>query len=178
MRIIIGRIGAAHTWTIERARGLSMFAKLVSILVAGLILCGCSVARQEQEQETDADLAVETEANAAVDHCNGTYKEGDRAVILERAKCLNDAVAKLRPLKRFPDLLDVDAANRLAVAGKEQKGRITHIDAMQQFASMHSKVLADEQRRMSANTSGREQGLSAAAMPVACTRYGDTATCY
>jgi hypothetical protein len=155
-----------------------MFVKLLSTLVVCVILCGCSVTRQEEEQETDANLAVETEANAAVDHCNATYKEGDRTVILERAKCLNDAVGKLRPLKRFPDLVDVDAANRLAVAGKEQKGRITHIDAMQQFATMHSKVLAEEQRRMSANASGHEHGLSAAEMPGACTRYGDTATCY
>jgi hypothetical protein len=155
-----------------------MFVRLLSTLVACLILCGCSITRQGQDQETDADLAVETEANAAVDKCNATYMEGDRAVVLARAKCLNDAVGELRPLRRFPDLLDTDAANRLAVAGKEQKGRITHIDAMQQFAAMHSKVLAEEQRRISANASGRDQGLSAAALPAACTRYGDAATCY
>jgi hypothetical protein len=156
-----------------------MFVRLLSTLVVCLILCGCSVTReQEQEQETDPNLAVETEANTAVDHCNTTYGEGDRTVILQRAKCLNDAVAKLRPLKRFPDLLDADAANRLAVAGKEQKGRITHIDAMQEFATMHAKVLAEEQRRISANASGRDQGLSVSAMPMACTRYGDAATCY
>jgi len=155
-----------------------MFVRLFSTLAACLILCNCSLTRQEQEQETEADLAVETRANSAVEQCNTTYREGDRTVVLERAKCLNDALGKLRPLKRFPDLLDVDAANRLAVAGKEQKGRIAHIDAMQQFATMHSKVIAEEQRRMSANASVGERGLSAAAMPAACTRYGDAATCY
>jgi hypothetical protein len=155
-----------------------MFVRLFSTLAVCLILCGCSLTRQEQEQETQGDLAVEIDANAAVEQCNATYKEGNRAVVLERAKCLNDAVGKLRPLERFPDLLDVDATNRLAVAVKEQKGRITHIDAMQQFAAMHSKVIAEEQRRMSANVSVGQQVLSAASMPVACTRYGDTATCY
>ena len=155
-----------------------MFVKILSIFAFCLILCGCSLTRQEQEQDAEADLAVETDANAAVEQCNATYKEGDRAFILERAKCLNDAMGKLRSLKRFPDLLDVDAANRLAIAVKEQKGRITHIDAMQQFATMHSKVIAEEQRRVSANASVSQWALSAASMPVACTRYGDTVTCY
>jgi hypothetical protein len=162
----------AHT------RGLSMFVRLFSTLAACLILWGCSLTRQDPEQETDADLAVETQANAAVEKCNATYMEGDRSLVLERAKCLNDALGKLRPLERFPDLLDMDAANRLTVAGKEQKGRITHIDAMQQFATMRSKVIAEEQRRMSANASVADQKIPANTLPVACTRYGDTATCY
>jgi hypothetical protein len=155
-----------------------MFVRLFSTLAACLILCGCGLTLQEQAQETDADLAVETEVSAAVEQCNATYKEGVRALVLERAKCLNDALGKLRPLKRFPDLLDVDAANRLAVAAKEQKGRLAHIDAMEQFATMHSKVIAEEQRRMSANASVGGHALSASSLPVACTKYGDTVTCY
>jgi hypothetical protein len=156
-----------------------MFVRLFSTLAACLILCGCSLARQEQEQEqeTGADLAVETDANAAVQRCNATYMEGDRAVVLARARCLNDALGKARSLMRFPDLLEVDAANRLTVAGKEQKGHITHIDAMQLFATMHSKVIAEEKRRMSTGSVGA-QALSVASMPVACARYGDMATCY
>jgi hypothetical protein len=175
------------TWTMKRTYvcpgtawlGLAHVREIVfSTLAACLILSGCSLARQEQEPETGADLAVETEANTAVERCNATYMEGDRAVVLARARCLNDALAKVRPLMRFPDLLDVDAANRLVVAGKEQKGHMTHIDAMQQFATMHSKVIAEEQHRMSTNGSVGAKALSVSLMPVACTRYGDMATCY
>jgi len=155
-----------------------MLAKSLSTLTVCLLLCGCIVVRQEQEQEAHTDVAVGAAVNAAVEHCKDMYREGVRAVALERAKCFNDALGKLRPLKRSPDLLDVDAANRLAVAGKEQKGRITHIDAMEQFAAMRAKVIAEEERRLATNPTAGGQGLSASSMPVACTRFGDTATCY
>ena len=153
-----------------------MFLRLAAIWATCLVVCGCSTMPPQQEAESED--AVETAANAAVEKCNDTYKEGIRAVAVDRAKCLNTALAKLRPLKRFPDLLDAEAANRLALATKEQKGGVSHIDAMQQFAALRAKNIADEQRRTSGNPSVGGPTLSATAMPTACTRYGDTVTCY
>jgi hypothetical protein len=129
-------------------------------------------------QERAANL--QQHMSEAVQKCLATYPAEALKVAVARANCLNAAEAIIRPIYRYPDLLDLKAATRLALAEKVDRGALTQADANLQFAQSNSQMTAEELRRANADrtVSAQEQAAWAAAKSTSCTRYGATVTCF
>jgi hypothetical protein len=81
-----------------------------------------------------------------------------------RAACVNRAIAPLRPLLRFPDLLDQEIALRKSLAEQVQNNKLSLLDRLVQITELHKRMLAEEQSRVSANPAGPAQESPAAAL--------------
>lgn len=91
--------------------------------------------------------------------------------------CKNEIDRRLvRPHFRYPDLLDVAMASRLAIGAKLDRREISSEDAQLALARISSQLVAENERRGLARRSVAAQ--EAASAPVSCTRIGDTVSCY
>lgn len=118
-------------------------------IVAGLCLlltgCGYAAQREMADRITSAQAAFET----ASDYCRQQFP-GNK--IVERSRCFNAASeAHIVPVSRYPDLIRLDNANRLAFAEKVQAGQMTQAEAEQAVLQARSQLTSEEQRRDSSN---------------------------
>src|SRR5260370_23041520 len=102
---------------------------------------------------------------------------------MARAKCQADALAIMRTIMTYPDILDLFIASRLATAERVQNGQITIAQGNELIAAKQSELVAEEQRRTLANRSViAQEGIAtaslAAAGPHTCTRIGAAVNCF
>ena len=89
--------------------------RLLIAMVSCVLIAGCGVSRQADEaaDSTPSDL------NDALAECRRAYPN-EIAQAVERAACVNKALEPLRPLLRYPDLLDQERAMRKSLAEQVQ----------------------------------------------------------
>jgi hypothetical protein len=134
--------------------------RIAVILIGFLVLSGCGLYAQQKQREVTAQ--AQQTLSDAVDECRRANLEEIKQAI-SRAICINQSMELIRSLVPFPDLLDQENAARLGIAEKIQNGKITPIEAKVQFASLHSQLVSEEQRRGLAGRSVGAQEASAAA---------------
>jgi len=89
--------------------------RLLIVIVACVLIAGCGSSHQAGQQEApDSTLDGMNEALA---ECRRAYPD-EITQAIERAACVNRAIAPLRPLLRFPDLLDQEIALRKSLAAQ------------------------------------------------------------
>ena len=152
-----------------------------SVVLAGLLVAGCGLARQQEMRERIA--AVNAQAQAAAQACDSTVPPGNPKTAVSRAKCQVEAMAIRRPIVPHPDLLDALMAARMSVAEQVQTGKLTIAQGNEIMANKNSALISEEQRRNLANRSVAAQESAAAASwaasgPVSCTKVGNTVDCY
>jgi len=153
----------------------------IVVALIGLTVSGCGLMRQREYQERVA--ALKQQSADAAQLCQTSFPVEDTKRAVARAQCLNDASLILRPIVPYPDLLDLNNANRMEIAEKSQKGQITRAQAVQEFTQLYSNLIAEEQRRLLANRSVNAQETAAVASvmasgPRSCTVIGNSVNCY
>jgi hypothetical protein len=155
--------------------------RLLMVTVACVLIAGCGSSHQADQQEApDSTLDDMNEALAA---CRRTYPD-EITQAVARGACVNRAIAPLRPLLRFPDLLDQEIALRKSLAEQVQNNKVSLLDRLVQITELHKKMLAEEQSRVSANPSVPAQETVAAALwrgsnPASCANLGgNTQHCF
>lgn len=151
---------------------------VTGVALLGIALGGCGIIQQRAMQERAASL--QQQMSDAAQQCLTMYPVATPKVAVARATCLNGAEAIIRPIYRYPDLLDLKAATRSALADKVDRGMLSQADANLQFAQANSQMAAEEQRRANADrsVSAQEQVAWAAYKTTSCTRFGATVTCF
>ena len=153
--------------------------RLLIAMVSCALIAGCGVSRQADEaaDSTPSDL------NDALAECRRAYPN-EIAQAVERAACVNKALEPLRSLLRYPDLLDQERAMRKSLAEQVQNNKLSLLDRLVQITELHKRMLAEEQSRVSANSSVPPQESAAAALwrisnPASCAKLGgNTQYCY
>ena len=160
-----------------RWQNLRRLALLVIAAVTVACVSGCGAARRQQL--VDQRATVEEQVNASIQECNAALPKS-AAKPTRRAKCLNDAMELWRPSYPFPDILNIDMANRFALAEKRERGQLTAAQAEQEYARLLSKLLEEEQGRVLS-----EKSLSAQAKigggvggPTTCMKSANAASCF
>jgi hypothetical protein len=153
---------------------------LIVVLIS-LVVAGCGLMRQRELQAQREELIGRS--HAAMAQCDATYPPGNVKTTMARAKCQTDALAIVRPISPYPDLLDLFIASRIATAERVQNGQLTIAQGNELIAAKHSELVAEEQRRNLANRSviaqeGVASASLAAAGPHTCTRMGNTVNCF
>jgi len=155
--------------------------RLLSILVYCAVLVGCGGSRQADQQEVAVPSV--SDINNAIVECRRADPD-EIAQAVARTACVNKAIAPLRALLQFPDLLDQETAMRKSLAEQIQARKISLIDRIRQMTELHSKMLKEEQSRVQANPSVPAQETPAASFwrasnPASCaTPGGNTQYCY
>lgn len=141
-------------------------------------LTGCMTASQRHANEVKSlgDMYRDS-----VEECRYEFPEASKKYV-EFAKCQNQSMELLRLAVPFPDLLDQEAATRLAIAEKVQSGKITLAEGNMQASQVHSQIVAEEQRRSLAGRAVSAQETAAIAAwagtgPVVCNRIGTRTIC-
>ena len=160
----------------RRRQGMRLLIAVVScVLIAG---CGSSHLADQEAPDTTLD-----DINEALAECRRAYPD-EITQAVARAACVNRAIAPLRPLLRFPDLLDQEIALRKSLAEQVQNGKSSLLERLVQITELHKRGLAEEQTRVSANPSVPAQETAAAALwresnPASCAKLGgNTQRCY
>ena len=154
--------------------------RLLIAVVSCVLIAGCGSSRQADQEAPDSTLDDMTEALAG---CRRAYPD-EITQAVARAACVNRAIAPLRPLLRFPDLLDQEIALRKSLAEQVQNGKSSLLERLVQITELHKRVLAEEQTRVSANPAVPAQETAAAALwresnPASCAKLGgNTQRCY
>lgn len=95
---------------------------------------------------------------------------------------MTDAEAPLRAYATNPDLFNVRATSRVALAEKVDAKQMSVADAELEFAKIDAQLTTEEKNRANSSTAARASMIAAtaAASPpsVSCTRFGDTVNCY
>ena len=132
-------------------------------LASAVLFVGCEFTGRPDAQ---AAMTEATEArNVAGDKCVHDYPVG-----AEQAKCINAAdILYVRPFATYPDLFDVQLAERLSVETREAAGQISEADGNLEVA----KVQADTQSAALARSAAIK-----ATMPVTCASTAYSTTCY
>jgi hypothetical protein len=163
---------------ITHLRRLGM--RLLIATVSCALIAGCGSSQQADQEPQDTTLDGISEALA---ECRHAYPD-EIIQAVARAACVNKAIAPLRPLLRFPDLLDQEIALRKSLAGLVQNNQLSLLDQLVQITELHKRMLAEEKSRVSANPSVPAQESAAAALwresnPASCaTLGGNTQRCY
>ncbi len=154
---------------------------ILLLVLAGLLMAGCGIARRAEEKERYDRLVAEVDA--AVAACNS------RTPRAAWARCVNEAqrpIIQTVPVE-YRDLYELKAAGRLALAARLDRGEIRQEDAELETAKMNSNLMAEFNRRQLARRAvdAQETAAMAAAdtaarsrLPVRCTRFGDTVQCF
>jgi chromosome segregation ATPase len=98
-----------------------------------------------------------------------------------RARCSNEVENHyLRPHNPNGDLLDVLQTTRLSLAEKVDENQMSLTDAQLEFAKTRAELVSIEKTRTNQERMLQIQETSAilSSMPVTCTAFGATATCY
>jgi hypothetical protein len=150
---------------------------LLFVLIVAL-LSNCGIIR-EREMRAQAE-ELKARSVAAAQACDSTVPAGNPKTAMARAKCQTDALAIMRPIMPFPDLMDLSIASRIATAERIQSGQITIAQGNEIVAQRQSELIAEEQRRSLANRAvyAQETMASAAAAPRTCTAIGNTVNCF
>jgi hypothetical protein len=153
---------------------------ILAVLVA-LAVAGCGVIRQRELQARVDELKAKTKE--AEQQCNVTWPAGNPKTAVPRARCQTEALAIMRPIAPYPDLIDLFIASRIAIAERVQNGQVTIAQANEAIATKRSEIIAEEQRRQLANRSVSAQENAAAASlaaagPHSCTAVGNTVNCF
>jgi len=154
--------------------------RLLSLLALAS-LAGCDLVRQREIQAQM--VALREQSAAAMQECGAQHPAGNPKTAVVRARCVNDALAIVRPALPYPDLMDIFMADHALVAEDIQAGRTTIAQGNAMLAHKWSELVAEEQRRNLANRSAAAQEQVAAASllaagPKSCSRYGNTVTCF
>jgi hypothetical protein len=164
--------------------------RVFSAVLISLMVAGCSLARQQEAQELKAKREarnaredVNARVQAAADRCEYAYPEINAKTAVPRATCKAEALAVLRPMMPYPDLLDSFNASRIAIAERVQKGQLTVAQASELIAAKNAELASEEQRRNLANKAVIAQGNVAAASlaaagPHTCTQMGNEVNCF
>ena len=98
-----------------------------------------------------------------------------------RAVCANGVVDRyLRPGNPNPDLVDLLAAKRIALAEKVDAGTMTEADATAAFAQAKADATSEARRRQASASIADAQQRAAlqASLPHSCYSLGDFTSCY
>jgi hypothetical protein len=145
-----------------------------------IMLFGCGIAARQERAEQMA--AAKAAAQHGAEECKAAYPEVQKQAVA-RNKCYANSASVLREYANYPDLFDQFWAYRSTVAESLQAGKVTEAAAVEMIAEKQSQLVSEEQRRNLANRSvGAQETMARAAvlssMPVSCTKYGNTTTCY
>jgi hypothetical protein len=115
--------------------------------------------------------------------CNQQFPPGNPKTAMNRARCVNDALALLLPTVPNADLLKVLMASRLAIIEQYAAGKITQAQANAAIAQKVSQLVTEEQRREltrrsvgAAERAAAAQAQAAAAQQRAADADEDTAS--
>lgn len=152
---------------------------LILVSVA-LSVAGCGIIAQKKRQEEFA--ATKANADRMLADCDLKYKK-IKGQMLDRMRCRGEAFALYKPQLPFPDLLDQEITSLMVVAERVDAGEMSYAEGEQAASEIHSRMVAEEQRRMlaSRSVSAQESAASAAwraSAPVTCTRSGNSTTCF
>jgi hypothetical protein len=160
------------------------------VVLISLMVAGCALARQQQEAQElkarrealNAREDLNARVQAASERCEFAYPDINAKTVVPRATCKAEALAILRPMMPYPDLLDSFNASRMAIAERVQKRQLTVAQADELIVTRRSELAAEEQRRMLANKAAIAQDNLAAASfsaagPHTCTQTGNTVNC-
>ncbi|MCC8983736.1 hypothetical protein [Bradyrhizobium acaciae] len=144
----------------------------------------------EPSAETPAATATATEPAPAAVNLNGALAEcrsafpDQIAQAVERASCVIKATELVRPLLRFPELLDRENAMRKGLAEQVQARSMSLLERNVQIQKLHSQLLDEERGRLSAAPADTSKPPLAVTQwrqsnPESCGRLGgDSGTCY
>ena len=155
--------------------------RLLIAVVSCALISGCGISRETEQKE--AVDATPSDVNDSLAECRRAHPN-EIAQAVERAACVNKALEPLRPLLRYPDLLDQERAMRKSLAEQVQNNKVSLLDRLVQITEFHKRMLAEEQSRVSANSSVPAQESAAAALwrisnPASCAKLGgNTQHCY
>jgi len=154
--------------------------KAAIVISLSMSVAGCGIIAQKKRQEEFA--AVKASADRMLADCDLKYKK-IKGQMLDRMKCRGEAFALYKSQLPFPDLLDQEITSLMVVAERVDTGAMTYAEGEQAASEIHSRMVAEEQRRMLANrsVSAQESAASAAwraSAPVTCTRSGNSTTCF
>lgn len=151
-------------------------------VVVGLcaILGGCGLVAAKQREEEFA--RARAQADGIFAECDAKIPK-EKGQIVNRTRCRAPGFSLLRNFAPYPDLMDQEAAYRMAMAERIDAGQITMAQAELEAAENRSRLIAEEQRRSLSNRAVSAQESVAAAQwrasaPVSCTRIGNTTNCY
>jgi hypothetical protein len=155
--------------------------KFIFAVVISLAMAGCGIMRQRELQARIDELKAKS--HEAGEQCNVLWPAGNPKTAISRAKCQGEALAIIRPIAPYPDVLDLFIASRIAIAERLQNGQMTVAQANEAIAAKRSELVAEEQRRQLARRSVAAQedvaaASLAAAGPHSCTAIGNTVNCF
>jgi hypothetical protein len=97
--------------------------KIVLALITATALAGCGAMKQRELQARVDELKAQSQA--AAQECDATLPGGNPKSAMARAKCQTEAIAIMRPVAPYPDILDLFIASRIAIAERVQNGQLT-----------------------------------------------------
>ena len=115
---------------------------LLAITVT-LLLVGCTPLVAQRQQE------VFSQTQAISEECHEKRLSGRLKGFADTARCSNDRIRQMWADAGFPymDLVDLMAADRLAVAERMDKGELSIAEANVQMAEFGVRVINEAQRR-------------------------------
>jgi hypothetical protein len=123
--------------------------KAALVLIVAITVAGCGVIHQRELQARVNELKAKSQA--ASEECDMMWPAGNPKTAMARAKCQTEAIAVVRPVSPYPDILDLFIASRIAIAERVQNGQLTVAQANELIATKRSELVAEEQRRTLAN---------------------------
>ena len=138
-----------------------------------LLVAGCITA-QSQQQEREAKAVAQ--ANQIFADCDAKIPKA-KGQYVKLTNCKLAGLNVIRPLSPNPDLVDQEAALRMAIAEKVDAGKMTIAEAELAQTQGHSQIVAEEQRRSVTNRSADAQE-QAASRSFRCIRSGNTTNCF
>jgi hypothetical protein len=117
----MGNVGRATIYL--RRQGMRLLIALVSCVM----ITGCGSSRQQEAPDSTLD-----DMNEALAECRRAHPD-EITQAVARAACVNRVIAPLRPLLRFPDLLDQEIALRKSLAEQIQNGKSSLLERLVQI---------------------------------------------
>jgi hypothetical protein len=157
-----------HSLAYPRVRGA--FMRTVLVIATALGLSGC--AEETSNSELSARLQSEMEACANL------------RTAVARAKCeiaVNHQVIA-RGSGANMDLIELEDANRIALAAKVDAGQMSEADANLRFSQIKSQLISEAKRRNNDASTAAAASMAAMPLPSTCHTYdngaGLTTNCY
>jgi hypothetical protein len=137
-----------------------MFKKIVSVVLSGVFLASCGLARMQERKEQMAAAVAQKDARMV--SCKEQFPDETKNFV-QRYKCKHEAANIVRPFANYPDLFDQLWARGGVLAEQLDARKITRAEADAQLAQISSDIVAEEQRRNLANRSvGAQESMAAA----------------
>jgi hypothetical protein len=149
-----------------------------------LTLCGVCCALAVDVQASELHQQLKDQSAAATQACDVNFPPGQRKTALARAKCQVTAIAILRPIERYPDLMDQFLATRILVGERIQSGKITIAEGNVAIAQKRSELISEYRIRLAQDKEAShatsqlptQQPGPTDASPVICIRISPTMT--